>query len=236
MQIVICDDEPVLRGHIRRLLTQDSFEQEYDLTVSEYDSGEALLSAIQQGLTVDVLFLDIMMAGMDGMETARRLRQMGSGCLIVFLTSISAYMQEGYEVKAFRYLMKDQMDTHLKRVMEACRQELSAPAWFTFTCEHENRSLPLSDILYLESDKRLIYLHTLSDTYRFYEKLEHLEAQLAGKGFLRCHRSFLVREACVAGWKGQKLWLKNGTELPVSRTYEKEVNRRLMLRTGGLLF
>lgn len=234
MQIAICDDEPVFRAHIRKLLTQDSFEKEYDLNISEYESGEALLSALKDGVNADVLFLDIMMKGMDGMETARQLRRMGLNCLIVFLTSISSYMQEGYEVKAFRYLMKDQMDTHLKRVMEDCRRELSDRAWFTFTSDHENRSLPLSDILYLESDKRLIYLHTPLDTYRFYEKLDHLEKQLAGQGFLRCHRSFLVREACIAGWKGQKLWLKNGMELPISRTYEKDVNRRLMLRMGSL--
>lgn len=232
IQAAVCDDEPIFRSHIRELLVQDSIRHGYDLYVKEYADGSELLSSFEKGQAMDVLFLDIRMKEKDGMETARILREKGCSCLIVFLTSMSEYMQKGYEVRAFRYLLKEQADSELESVMRECRRELATDSFFGFSCEHKNYSVRKSDILYLESSKRLILLHTAGEVFRFYQKLDHLEEQLARDGFLRCHRSFLVREDCVKGWKEDELWLENGERIPISRSYEKEVNRRLMLRIG----
>lgn len=232
IQAAVCDDEPIFRAHIRELLVQDSVKQGYDLYVREYADGGELLSSFEQGQAMDVLFLDIRMKERDGMETARILREKGCSCLIIFLTSASEYMQKGYEVRAFRYLLKEQADSELGGVMRECRRELAADSFFVFSCEHRNYSVRKTEILYLESSKRLILLHTAGEVFRFYQKLDNLEEQLAQDGFLRCHRSFLVREDRVKGWKENELWLENGERIPVSRSYEKEVNRRLMLRMG----
>ncbi|MCM1044326.1 MAG: LytTR family DNA-binding domain-containing protein [Candidatus Gastranaerophilales bacterium] len=232
IQAAVCDDEPVFRSHIRELLAADSIKNGYDLCVKEYADGSELLSSFEKGQTMDILFLDIRMKQKDGMETARILREKGCNCLIIFLTSLSEYMQKGYEVKAFRYLLKEQADSELEGVMRECRRELASDGFFVFSCEHKNYSVRKTDILYLESSKRLILLHTMGEVFRFYQKLDNLEKELAQDGFLRCHRSFLVRESCVKGWKEDELWLENGERIPISRSYEKEVNRRLMLRIG----
>ena len=68
------------------------------------------------------------------------------------------------------------------------------------------------------------------ESHAFYRKLDELERELEGGGFLRCHKSYLVQERYVRSWKENALWLEDGTEIPISRTYEKAVNRRLMLR------
>ena len=78
----------------------------------------------------------------------------------------------------------------------------------------------------------MVVLHTAGESYSFYQKLDALERELEGSGFLRCHRSFLVQERYVRSWMGRSLWLEDGTEVPISRGCEKEVNRRLMLRKG----
>lgn len=232
MKIAICDDEPVFLSHLKALLQKDSFEKEYDLEIKEYDSGEALIKAYEAAEDFDVLFLDILMKTMDGLETAGRLRSMGCRCLLIFLTSMTEYMQQGYEVRAFRYLLKDQTQQELARVMEAVRGEFLTQDYFAFSYERNSFRVPKADILYLESKKRLIYLHTCKgETYQFYQKLDELEAQLGACGFMRCHKSFLVQERYVTGWREHVLWLEGNIELPVSRAYEKEVNRRLMLRS-----
>lgn len=233
MNIAICDDEDIFRKYFRELLLKESFVQNTDIQVQEYASGEELLAAYSEScFRADVIFLDIRMPGTDGMETARLLRQRGEKCLIVFLTSLSEYARKGYEVKAFRYLLKEEAGREIGRVMKECVQELGEENWFPFSQGHSHYSVPVGDILYFESRRRLVYLYTTVREYSFYEKLDAVEAQLSGKGFMRCHRSFLVQERYVRSWKENALWLEDGRELPISRGFEKEVNRRLMLRKG----
>ncbi len=232
IQVAVCDDEEIFRAYIRKLLAEDGIRRGYDLQVSEYGDGRELLEAHEAGRRMDILFLDIRMREQDGLETARLLRERGCGCLLIFLTSMSEYMQKGYEVRAFRFLLKEQAAEELPRVMQDCRRELSAEGYFSFTSEHRSYLLPKTDILYFESCKRLILLHTAREVFRFYGKLDDLEAELSAEGFLRCHRSFLVREDRVRRWQDRELTLTNDERLPVSRSYEREVNRRLMLRMG----
>lgn len=233
MRIAICDDEAVFRTYLRDILVKDSFARGTDIQVAEYADGEALLAALEAPDDyVDVVFLDIRMPGMDGLETARALRQRGEKCMIVFLTSLSEYARKGYEVRAFRYLLKEEAERELTRVMEDCGRELGEACWFSFAQGHQTCRVPREDILYFESRKRVVVLHTGRESHAFYRKLDELERELEGGGFLRCHKSYLVQERYVRGWKGRSLWLEDGTEVPISRGYEKEVNRRLMLRKG----
>lgn len=236
MNIAICDDEEIFRTYLRELLVRNSFAGGIDIQVEEYAGGEALLGADREKkFRPDIIFLDIRMPGLDGMETARVLRRRGTKCLIVFLTSLSEYAREGYEVRAFRYLLKEEAERELGRVMEECRRELGEENWFSFTQGHRVYRIPIEDILYFESKKRLVLVHTTKESYSFYRKLDMLEGELQGGGFLRCHRSYLVQERYVRSWKGNSLQLKDGTEVPISRSCEKEVNRRLMLRKGQLI-
>lgn len=233
MHIAVCDDEEIFRTYLRELLVRESFAQGSDIHVAEYASGKALLEAYdEEAFRMDVLFLDIRMPGLDGLETARLLRERGAGCLIVFLSSLWEYARKGYEVRAFRYLLKEEAEAELPRVMGECRRELGGADYFTFSQGRRKFSIPRSEILYFESRKRLIILHTERESYSFYQKLDALEELLPGDAFLRCHRSFLVQERYVESWKENSLWLEDGTQLPVSRAYEKEVGRRLMLRKG----
>ena len=229
--IAICDDEEIFRTYFRNLLVRDSFARSQDIRVEEYDCGEALLAAWEDGTArPDIIFLDIRMPGLDGLEAARVLRQRGEKCLIVFLSSLSEYARKGYEVKAFRYLLKEEADRELGKVMEECMRELGEEEWFSFAQGHQEYRIPIEKILFFESRKRVVLLHTAGESHSFYQKLDVLEAELGERGFLRCHRSYIVQERFVRRWKGNSLWLEDGTEVPVSRGFEKEVNRRLMLR------
>ena len=233
MKVAVCDDEPVYRLYLREILARESLVRNLEIEVTEYAGGEALLEAYTRDpLSMDIVLLDILMPGMDGMETAKALRKRGAGCVIVFLTSLEDFARQGYEVRAFRYILKEEADRELGKVMEDCRRELGEGDWFSFAQGHKMCRIPKVNILYFESRKRLVLLHTASESYPFYRKLDELEEELQGSGFLRCHKSYLVHERYVRSWKGSRLWLEDGTELPISRGCEREVNRRLMLREG----
>ncbi len=233
MKVAVCDDEPVYRLYLREILARESLVRNLEIEVTEYAGGEALLEAYTRDpLSMDIVLLDILMPGMDGMETAKALRKRGAGCVIVFLTSLEDFARQGYEVRAFRYILKEEADRALGPVLLEAAEEFGPEEYFSFTCDYCTHKVGIKDILYFESRKRLVILQTVKASFSFYQKLDILEEQLSDKGFLRCHRSFLVREKCVRSWKENALWLEDGTELPISRTYEKQVNRRLMLGKG----
>lgn len=230
MRIIICDDEPKYRQLLHERILQDSFSCDYDVEVTEYEGGEQLIGALNVGVSADVYFLDIQMENGtdDGIRVAKELRRRGDKGLIVYVTSFIDYVQTGYEVKAFRYLLKSQIQDGLMKVLADIRQELAGEESFCFQVNGENIRVNPGEIWYLESDKRQVRVVAEREEYLYYGKLEEAEKEL-GDGFLRCHRSFLVNTAQIRKYSGEEIVLRNGKVLPISRTFAKEVKRKLML-------
>lgn len=147
--------------------------------------------------------------------------------MIVYVTGFMDYVQLGYEVKAFRYLLKSQLEQMLPRVLGDIRQELAGEE-FSFRAGGETVCLDRRKILYLESSVRILKLVSLDGEYRFYGSLDKIQEAL-GERFLRCHKSFLVNIAQVLKFSGGRIVLQGGMEVPVSRSYVGSVKKRLLL-------
>ena len=229
MKIVICDDEAGYRQILHEKILKDSIANDYEAEIVEFEDGEKLLSS-DPARSADVYFLDIQMeqGNDDGIRAARDLRRRGEKGLIVYVTGFIDYVQTGYEVKAFRYLLKSQISDMLPQVLADIRQELFGAEVFTFQCGRETVRVDRRSILYLESDKRQLQLTTRESEYRFYGTLAEAHKEL-GERFLRCHRSFLVNLEWIEAYTSDSVRLKGGTMIPVSRSYSKEVKRRLIL-------
>ena len=210
-KIAICDDEPLHIEKIRNILLDEETET--------YTSPTVLLNTIFSGKRYDVLFLDIMMPEIDGISLARELRELDEDMLIVFITSKIEFMQTGYEVKAFRYLLKDQIDTGLPKIWKDIEKELldRADTYFTYEFERKTYRYPCRDILYLESNLRRIILHTNRDTATLYGKLDDLAIKYPM--FVRIHKSFLVNRRHIRSISAGMVVLSNGDVLPISRKY-----------------
>ena len=230
MKIYICDDEPKYRQLLHEKILQDSFIHDYEAEVTEYESGEQLLNALDEGVSADVYFLDIQMENGtdDGIRVAKELRRRGDKGLIVYVTSFIDYVQTGYEVKAFRYLLKSQISESLDKVLTDIRQELSCEEIFCFQVRGETLRIKQKEILYIESDKRQLRIVTVNEEHCFYGKLEDAEKSL-GKQFLRCHRSFLINTEQIKKYSGEEILLQGENTIPISRSYAKTVKQRLML-------
>lgn len=229
MKIAICDDEPGYRRILHEKILQDSIRCDYEAEVAEYESGKALLEAAEKGMSADVFFLDIQMEkrGDEGIRVGRELRRRGENGLIIYVTGFIDYVQTGYEVKAFRYLLKGQIEDKLPGVLADIRQELSDER-FCFQAGGGTVYVDKRRILYLESRVRVLQLVTAEEEYRFYDSLDHAEKEL-GEQFLRCHRSFLVNTRRIHRYAGGWIELEKGIRIPVSRSYGKAVKQRLML-------
>ena len=228
MRIAICDDELRYRRMIHEKLLQDSICHDYEAEISEYASGAELLAAMERGYSADVFFLDIQMEGGDeGIRLGRALRRRGVDGLIVYITGFIDYVQIGYEVKAFRYLLKSQIAEGLPKVLGDIRQELSGSSYL-FQAGGESLRVDKRDILYLESRIRILRLVTAEREYSFYDSLDHAQQEL-GESFLRCHRSFLVNIDRIRRYSSSEIVLEGDVPIPVSRSYGKAVRQRLIL-------
>lgn len=229
MRIAVCDDEALFREALHAKILQDGFAHDYETDVEEYGSGRALLDAQEKGYSADVYFLDVQMdqGTDDGIRTARELRRRGERGLIIYVTAYLDYAQMGYEVRAFRYLLKNQIHDKLFEVLRDVRQELSGQDFF-FKAGGENIRIDRRGILYLESRLRMLRLVTKTEEYVFYAGLEDVQRQL-GEEFLRCHKSFLVNLEKVVRFSKEQIVLEDGTNIPISRSYAKNVWQRLLL-------
>lgn len=235
MDVAVCDDQKEYRELLHEKILKHGFEHDYEVNVREFESGSRLLAAVGQGERFDVYFLDIQMGrgGDEGISAARALRQMGDTGLIVYVTAFAGYMQVGYEVRAFRYLLKSQLDEMLPAVLRDIRGELCTGQYFTFQYDRESFRVLEKDIVYLESSRRVILLHTQQTEHRFYGNLDQLEQELGGGShccFLRCHKSFLVNVRYLHRLAGTELELMDGNRIPVSRACMDRVKKAMLLK------
>ena len=211
-RLAICDDEIVHINNIRAVLP--------DLEFDIYTDPRLLLSS---GKEYDVVFLDIMMPQIDGISVARELRETNDDLIIVFITSKIEFMQTGYEVKAFRYLLKDQITAGLKKVWDDIEIELAANKneYFTYEFEREKYQLPCREIIYFESKLRRVLIHTKNKTHNFYGHLDDIKTNYPL--FTRFHKSYLVNKKHIRNVSADRIVMSNGDVVPISRKYKREL-------------
>lgn len=227
LSVAVCDDEVQVRKELIARSADYFIYADIDGRFTEFADGESLLSAYENG-TADfqIVLLDIKMQDLNGISAAKALRAYDADALIVFVTSSAEYVFRGYEVKAFRYVLKTEISHAFRKILEECVEELCASAQtYTFRTGTQETAVRLADILYFESNRRQITLHTKQGTHTYYEKLDAIEKQLSGKDFVRCHQSFLVNAKEIRTVKADSLTMLNGDTLPVSKSRRESVRK-----------
>lgn len=174
MNIAICEDEIIMLQELQKLIEKYRQSKRMDITVSVYTSGEALLSS---KLEYDAIFLDISMAQLDGIQTAKKMREKGFTGIIIFLTNHTERVYEAFEVRAFRYLLKPINYKILEEVLELVQEELTKKEndYITITNKYKIAKILYEEILYIESKGKSIEIHTLSNKYAVRQKISEVE-------------------------------------------------------------
>lgn len=233
IHIGICDDEAPMRKALRVPLEQKLQLMGEDYQLYEYDSGETLISR-PEAETLDILFLDIEMKRLSGMDTARNLRKRDAHTLLIFVTAYPDFVFQGYEVHAFHYILKPYDEHKIQNVLKQALKELGKSQEQFFALEQKSASLriPMKKILAFSSDKRKIILSlTDGEKLDFYGKLDTVENSLPDY-FIRCHNRHLVnlnyvtsleKDGCICG----------SLCFPISRSYRQPLEiafARLLLK------
>lgn len=214
IKVAICEDEQSEQQTLKHLL--DDYFGRYDFCYElfAFSSGQDLLRSMQE-TQFSLLFLDIFMDGMDGMETARHIRRGGHDLPIIFLTSSRDFAVESYEVNALYYLIKPLTAEKLNTAMKKCADLLTASQrYLEVVSGRETVRVYLKDILYAEAFGNQIMLHTPGGDIPVYQPLDTL-LQKAGDPFLRCHRSFVVNMDFIKQIDRKDFILTSGDRVPI---------------------
>ncbi|MDE7277791.1 MAG: LytTR family DNA-binding domain-containing protein [Lachnospiraceae bacterium] len=236
LRIAICDDEQFYREKIRMLLERYFEKSDLQYELAAFASGEDFLKARENRVKYDIVFMDISMEELDGMQTAQQIRAFHSDTEIVFVTAFLDYALEGYKVNAIRYILKDTLDGAVVECMDAILQKRKA-AQVKFSFMEGERKLYTENILYVESRKHksvFFYMETEIVTYQIYEKLDSIEEKLSGCGFLRIHKSYLVNLKHIRKISNYVAVLSTGEELPVPRLRYQAVKEAFVEYKGAL--
>lgn len=217
LQLAVCDDERVFRSDLRKILGTELELCGIDYHISEFTSGEELIAGLEKA-DCQILFLDIEMKGIDGVEAARRLRETKRQMEIVFVTSYADFVFQGYEVRALNYILKPYEPEKIAAVLHTALEALDIEAEKYYVIDQRGGSIrvPLSSVKYFSSDRRTVHAVTTEQEYTFYEKLSDLETELPDT-FVRIHNRYLVHLKYLEAVR-QNTAVMDGEELPVSRS------------------
>lgn len=238
LRIILCEDDSDYRDLLRKNISHVLFDK-VEVHFECYGDGSELIKKLENGeeIIADFIFLDIKMPILDGMNAAKILRRNGIDSNIVFVTSCSKYAFQGYEVRAYDYLLKPVTTERLEELF--CRYfregAQNKKKYLLVNYRSKMERIPLKHVCYFLSDKRKIkaILEEPYDTKEFYMKMSDLEERLKEVGFLRCHQSYLVNTSRIMDWDGAVLVLTGKERIPVSKRYRNEL-RNLLIKEGGV--
>ncbi len=218
--IAICDDEKQTADQMKKLVSGLFREKNMEVDIVCFSSGEELL---QYDKNIDILFLDIQMRGMDGMETARKLRGRHFKGFLIFITILKEMVFQSFEVQAYDYLVKPIEEKKFVRTMERLLASMNSANEEKLLVQkgYERSIISFDEIVFAEIIDRKVYLHlTSSEVVDFYDRIEKLEERLDSR-FFRCHRSYLINMRYLRSCKNGAAYMENGKEIPVSRLRRK---------------
>lgn len=210
MKIAVCDDEIQELRIVEKLLTQYA----PDIPVKSFSSAKELLAAMDETF-YPLIFLDIEMQEPNGFRVAEELMSKERKPLIVFVTKSHDYSIRGYDV-AFHYLVKPICEEKFKEVLDRALRILT-PRFFSFSADGEVLRIPLQEIIYFESQKYTLFVHTTRGVYRSRISLREISSQLSGAEFFRIHASYLVNMDHITKFSKDTVELSSGETLRVSR-------------------
>ena len=229
VKIAICEDDIFYIEKEKQLI--ESFFEKNDIGLELYTfcSGEELIKDYRRNY--DIIFLDISMDGMNGLEVASWLRNNETDACIVFLTAYAEYSIEGYKFEAHRYLLKnaDNIEEALYECLKSAIKKIhKKEKKLDFNVNGGVISVLPSKIVYLESKAHKIIIHVIENSgeikeYHMYDRLDNVQDKLNGFSFMRIHQSYLINREYLKFVCRYKAELIEGIKLGVSKKYYKEL-------------
>ena len=207
IEVAVCEDSEIDRGMLEEIIGFLMTDRGLEYNMTPFSNGEGLVAGYKNH-PFDLIFLDVMMNEIDGIETGKLIRQMDKNVEIVYCTSSSDFAIAAYEVHAMGYPQKNQNYIEVKS-------------------RRKSLIIPYKDIINMESDNKVVYIYTTTQgIVKVYNKLDVFEKELSDDRFLRCHQSYLVNMQYVAGLVDSDFIMINDKMIPIRKSGRKLIVKK----------
>lgn len=223
LRIAVCDDIPADRAAIVSILQRYLDRTGHVAHIDEHSSGEELLAAGPENY--GIVFLDIFMSGINGMDTARAIFKDNTRTKIVFCSSSPEFGVQSYDVKAVRYLLKPAAEDRIVEIMDYFFHVYTTLRTITVKVGRLEETIYVNDILWMESDRHNCIIHTKKGPVVTRATFDQLRQQLPEGDFIQPIRYAMVALPAVSGTPGTELKLSDGTVIPISKDARAAVKK-----------
>lgn len=232
ISIAMCDDEKIFLNTLKEYYETYKTKKHIDLQLTQFSCGEDLISNYR--LDFNIIFLDISMTGMDGISTAKKIREFDPKVIIIFLTSLIKYGLVGYSLGAFNYIIKPisykKFEAEMDKAVAAC-QDLERH-YVTLKNTEGFFKLYVNDIKYIDTYNRRTMVHTKNKDIICFYNMRELENKLELFGFIRCHSGYIVSVNYIESVEKLTITLTTGERIPISQQKRKEVMKSIATYFG----
>jgi DNA-binding LytR/AlgR family response regulator len=214
MKIAICDDKMPFHNSLKKHLDQYAFKHNLSIDYYDYMNGSDLIAS---NIEHDLIFLDYQMDGIDGLETARRLRKKNTDVTIVFLTSYPHVVFDAFEVNAYRFLVKPIDMEKLSATMDSFLQQKDDDHYIMIKTDDTNKRLNIDDIVYVEAAGKYCYIRVRDESLLYKNTLSDIEKMLPADKFFRPHRTYLVGFRHIVSHTSTEIIFDNNERAVISK-------------------
>ena len=227
-RIALCDDDADALQTAEQLCSRILEEAGIDAQISPYQDSRQLLADLEQNAEFDMLLLDVMMDGLDGMALAKALRKRDSEIPIVFMSSYREMAMQGYHVSALRFLAKPLDPVAAREALLFCYDRRVRKQELLLNTDDGQRRIDCSELMYAEAWNRGTRLWTTLGQIQVRQKFSDLVTQLPERDFVMCHRAYAVNLKYIRALRRDELDIRGGKTIPVSKYRADEVERRFV--------
>ena len=233
LNIAICDDELDAINKLDEILRGIAARQMIKIEIEGFTSGLSLLHHMESDKNLyDLIYLDIEMNQMDGLETAKKIRKMNERVYLIYVTGYDKYALRAYEVHPYNFIVKPVSEDSVEDSFLSVYERIQSDGlFFEYQYNKNYYKIPVIDILYFESDKRRIKIHlTNGKIQTYYNRLNLIEKELSDNnmGFWRIHQSFLINVRHIRHISFDYVELSDNACFKISKNRRKDINEQYL--------
>ena len=220
MKIGICDDDSLFLKLMTKYVKQYEKENCKEFKIIQFINEDRLVEYLKKDPEIDILFLDVLLYQKNGIDIAKEIRKTNHKLRIVFVSACEKFAVKGYDVNAEGYMLKPFNYSEFADKMNGLMTRIDTRSTEVFYDKTDQGKIliDVNDLIYIETCERNTKIHTREDTYISCKKMKEHERLLQTYTFCRCHASYIVNLSYVRSIDGLSLFLKDGTEIPISKS------------------